>query len=208
MTQMVEHEKRKLTILQKAMGVFYAEGYANTTFQKIADRCGISRPILYLYFPNKKAIFRGGILLILQDIDGLFQAVLSNTATNSAQKLLNLSNILVDRFMAERELFTVLLEYFALLRTKGVNPRTKVLHMTAGARKAYTGLIRTGIRRGELRPCDPHQIYQVIFSLLEAATLRLAILGEENVDDIKTAITLVVRSLEPAQAPASGSTSA
>lgn len=208
MTQLVEHEKRKRTILKKAMDVFYSEGYASTTFQKIADRCGISRPILYLYFPNKKAIFRGGIVLILQDIEGLFKTAMSDAAANSAQKLLRLSNILVDRFMAERQLFTVLLEYFAILRTKGINPRTKVLHMTAGARKVYTGLIREGVRRGELRPCDPHQIYQVIFSLLEAATLRLAILGEENVDDIKTAVSLVVRSLEKPQAPASGSTSA
>jgi AcrR family transcriptional regulator len=207
MSQQVEHEKRKLTILKKAMDVFYAEGYANTTFQKIADRCGISRPILYLYFPHKKAIFRGCILLILQDIERLFKIKMSDNALPTAGKLLALSNILVDRFMEERKLFTVLLEYFSLLRAKGINPRTKVLHMTAGARKVYTALVREGIKKGDLKPCNPHEIYQAIFSLFEAATLRLAILGEENVDDIKTAILLVVRSLEVPQTPA-GSTSA
>ncbi len=208
MSQLVEHEKRKLTILQKAMDVFYSEGYANTTFQKISDRCGISRPILYLYFPNKKAIFRGGIMLIIHDIETRFRATMADPALSSGAKLLILSTILVDRFMEERSLFNVLLEYFTLLRSKGVNPRTKVLHMTAGARKVYTALIREGVKRGELKPCDPSQIYQAIFSLFEAATLRLAILGEENVDDIKTAISLVVHAIEMPQPPPIGSTSA
>ena len=208
MSQLVEHEKRKLTILKKAMDVFYSEGYANTTFQKISDRCGISRPILYLYFPNKKAIFRGGIMLIIHDIETRFRATMADPLLSSGAKLLILSTILVDRFMEERSLFTVLLEYFTLLRAKGVNPRTKVLHMTAGARKVYTTLIREGIKRGDLKPCEPNQIYQAIFSLFEAATLRLAILGEENVDDIKIAISLVVHAIEAPQPPPSGSTSA
>ena len=207
MSQQVEHEKRKRTILKKAMEAFYAEGYANTTFQKISDRCGISRPILYLYFPNKKAIFRGGIMLILQEIEARFKTAIAEPDQNTGQKLLAISHILVDRFMEERNLFTVLLEYFSILRIKGITPRTKVLHMTAGARKVYTQLIREGIRRGDLRECDPHQIYQALFSLFEAATLRLAILGEENVDDIKVAISLVVHALEKPQ-PATGSTSA
>jgi AcrR family transcriptional regulator len=206
MSHQVEHEKRRITILKKAMDVFYAEGYADTTFQKISDRCGISRPILYLYFPNKKAIFRGGIVLIIHDIEGRFRAAMTDPTLASGAKLVVLSNILVDRFMEERGLFNVLLEYFQILRAKGINPRTKVLHMTAGARKVYTSLIREGIKKGELKPCDPHQIYQVIFSLFEAATLRLAILGEENVADIKTAISLVIHAIEAPQP--SGSTSA
>lgn len=196
MSQQVEHEKRKKTILKKAMDVFYAEGYANTTFQKISDRCGISRPILYIYFPNKKAIFRGGITLILHEIEDRFKIAIADQTLKTGQKLLAISNILVDRFMEERGLFNVLLEYFSIMRAKGLTPRTKVLHMTAGARKVYTQLIREGIKRGDLRECNPHQIYQALFSLFEAATLRLAILGEENVDDIKIAISLVVHALE------------
>jgi TetR/AcrR family transcriptional regulator len=207
MSHQVEHEKRKMTILRKAMDVFYAEGYANTTFQKISDRCGISRPILYLYFPNKKTIFRGCILVILHEIENRFRKTMADDSLNTTQKLVALSNILVDRFMEERGLFNVLLEYFYILRSKGDTPRTRVLHMTAGARKVYTALIREGIRKGDLKNCNPNQIYQAIFSLFEAATLRLAILGEDNVEDIKFAISLVIHAIEAPQA-SNGSTSA
>lgn len=46
---MVEHEKRRWDILEKALDVFIMEGFENATFQKIADLCGITRTILYTY---------------------------------------------------------------------------------------------------------------------------------------------------------------
>ncbi|MCL2174616.1 MAG: TetR/AcrR family transcriptional regulator, partial [Treponema sp.] len=53
----VEHEQRRKKILEKALTVFMDDGFEDATFQKIADRCGITRTILYLYFKNKKEIF-------------------------------------------------------------------------------------------------------------------------------------------------------
>jgi hypothetical protein len=44
-------------ILENALDVFVTDGYADTTPQKIADRCGITRTILYLNFKNKRKIF-------------------------------------------------------------------------------------------------------------------------------------------------------
>ena len=57
MAILVEHDKRKQEILEKALDVFINEGYEDVTFQKIADRCGITRTTLYIYFNNKREIF-------------------------------------------------------------------------------------------------------------------------------------------------------
>ena len=43
MAIVVEHEKRKREILEKAMELFCRDGYEDVTFQKIADACGITR---------------------------------------------------------------------------------------------------------------------------------------------------------------------
>ena len=53
MAIIVEHEKRRHEILDKALEVFVDEGYEDATFQKIADKCGITRTTLYIYFKNK-----------------------------------------------------------------------------------------------------------------------------------------------------------
>ena len=54
MAIVVEHDKRKHEILEKSLEVFIEEGYEDVTFQKIADRCGITRTTLYIYFKNKR----------------------------------------------------------------------------------------------------------------------------------------------------------
>ena len=46
MAIIVEHDKRRKEILEKSLEVFAAEGYEDVTFQKIADRCGITRTTL------------------------------------------------------------------------------------------------------------------------------------------------------------------
>ena len=61
MAIIVEHEKRRHEILEKALELFTEEGYENVTFQKIADRCAITRTTLYIYFKNKQEIFVSSI---------------------------------------------------------------------------------------------------------------------------------------------------
>jgi AcrR family transcriptional regulator len=47
MAIVVEHERRRKQILEKALDVFVDEGFEDATFQKIADRCAITRTTLY-----------------------------------------------------------------------------------------------------------------------------------------------------------------
>ena len=54
MAIIVEHEKRRREILEKALDIFVDDGFEGTTFQKIADRCNITRTTLYIYIKNKK----------------------------------------------------------------------------------------------------------------------------------------------------------
>ena len=61
MSIVIEHEKRRKQILRKALSVFMEEGFEDTTFQKIADRCKITRTTLYLYFRNRQEIFNFSI---------------------------------------------------------------------------------------------------------------------------------------------------
>ena len=78
MAIVVEHDKRKQEILQKSLDVFIEEGYEDATFQKIADRCGITRTTLYIYFKNKHEIFLGSIF----DSEGLDSALSISTVSS------------------------------------------------------------------------------------------------------------------------------
>ena len=87
MAILVEHDKRKQEILEKALDVFINEGYEDVTFQKIADRCGITRTTLYIYFSNKREIFLWSIKQLLAGLEIEFNQIQQDNSLNAEQKL-------------------------------------------------------------------------------------------------------------------------
>ena len=61
--RMVSKERRAL---ESAAEVFTRYGYARTTMADVATRAGMSRPALYLLFPDKEAMFDR----VVRDLDG------------------------------------------------------------------------------------------------------------------------------------------
>jgi len=58
------------------MAVFAEHGFAATSMAKIAERAGMSRPALYLYFANKEDIFRSTLEnAFTTAIDAAFEAL-------------------------------------------------------------------------------------------------------------------------------------
>src|SRR5258707_14905281 len=55
---------RKRQLLAHAKQLFVTLGYQNTTTEKIASAAGVSEPVLYRHFENKKALF----LEVLQEV--------------------------------------------------------------------------------------------------------------------------------------------
>lgn len=51
-------EERPLQILEAAFEVFGAHGLAGARLEDIAKRAGVSKGTIYLYFPNKEALFK------------------------------------------------------------------------------------------------------------------------------------------------------
>ena len=49
-------EALRLQIVQTAMALFRAQGFAQTRMEKIADESDIAKATLYKYFPVKEAI--------------------------------------------------------------------------------------------------------------------------------------------------------
>src|SRR6266513_3779377 len=51
-------EARPEQIIEAALEVFGEAGLANARLQDIAERAGVSKGTIYLYFPNKEELFR------------------------------------------------------------------------------------------------------------------------------------------------------
>ena len=111
MSVYVEHDKRREEILDKALDVFVEEGYKDTTFQKIAERCGITRTILYLYFSNKREIFSTSIKRLMGRMESRVRDIAGNEELRSIDKLSAIGEMIVGECAAESKLLSVILDY-------------------------------------------------------------------------------------------------
>jgi AcrR family transcriptional regulator len=201
----VEHAKRKREVLEKALDVFVDEGYEDTTFQKIAERCGITRTILYLYFKNKREIFAFSIKLFTEKLEAEIKLIGTDLARTQAEKLDAVISMVVDNCARNRRLLSVILDYLGHIRASGGAPDERVRRRTIRMRHILSGLIIEGQKSGEFGRFSVKAAGDLLYAVIEAAIFRLTILGREEAGELVTAASLLTagfkapKAAEPAE---------
>jgi len=62
---------RRAQLLESALGVFVAQGYHAAAMDDIADRAGVSKPVLYQHFPGKLELY---LALLDQSCDTIIES--------------------------------------------------------------------------------------------------------------------------------------
>ncbi|MDR0449658.1 MAG: TetR/AcrR family transcriptional regulator [Treponema sp.] len=195
MSIVVEHKKRRREILEKALDVFIDEGFEDTTFQKIADRCGITRTTLYLYFKNKKEIFNYSIKQFLLDVEGDISRVREDKTLSSVDKIISILTEIVERLEASSRLLSVILNYLLHISRSNADPNYRVRRRTLRLRHILASMVIDGIKAGEIAPVNIKTADDLLYGLIEAAIFRLVVLKRESVGDLKESIGLAVRQM-------------
>ncbi|HPE88694.1 MAG TPA: TetR/AcrR family transcriptional regulator [Spirochaetia bacterium] len=189
MSATVEHEKRRKEILESALDVFVEEGYADTTFQKIADRCGITRTILYLYFKNKREIFMFSIKRFSEKLEAEIRAVEAHDVP-SVELLRRLSSLILRRCADQARLLSVIVGYLEHSRKSGVDVEERIRRRTIRMRHIISGVVIAGQKKGELKAVPVGAVSDFFYGMVEAAIFRVAVLGAERTDDLEAAMAL------------------
>ena len=196
MAIVVEHDKRKAEILQKALDVFVEEGYEDVTYQKIADRCGITRTTLYIYFKNKREIFMFSIKQLTEGLEQSLLEIMNNPEYSSSEILRNVAITILEKCVSNRKLFNVLLSYLLQLQKTGKNPGERVRRRTIRLRHLLSKIIIDGINKGEFKDVNVKACNEMFYSLIESTVFRLAILDSENVEELFPSIELAIEGLK------------
>jgi AcrR family transcriptional regulator len=189
----VEHEKRRRDILKNALDVFVDEGFEDATFQKIADRCGITRTTLYIYFKNKKEIFNYSIKQLLLSVEADLAKVRADASLNMADKLIRVLSQIIELLEENRRLLAVILEYLLHSSRSGGDPNYRVRRRTLKLRHILATMVIDGIKAGEIVSMSVKAADDLLYPLIESAIFRLAVLKQETVADVKDSAALAVR---------------
>jgi len=196
MSIVVEHDKRRNEILEKALDVFMDEGFADTTFQKIADRCGITRTTLYLYFKSKKEIFNYSIRLLLLKVEEGVRRIQTDTSMSSVEKITNVLLDVISHLQKNRRILLVILDYLLYISRSNTDPNIRVRRRTIKLRHILSSMIIEGIKNNELAPINIKIADDYLYSFIEAAIFRLVVLKRDTVEELKTAAIQAVQRLK------------
>ena len=192
MAIIVEHDKRRREILEKSMEVFASEGYEDVTFQKIADRCGITRTTLYIYFNNKREIFLGSLKQVLSEMELSIKEIVTDESLTAEQALRKMADIIVDYCEQNVKMFSVLLDYLLQLKKTGADTNEKVTRRVLRLRHLTSTLIIRGIQNGEFKDLNVHKVNELIYSLVESSLFRIAVLNQTDMTEIRDALNLII----------------
>ena len=195
MAIVVEHEKRKHEILQKALDVFINEGYEDATYQKIADKCGITRTTLYTYFKNKQEIFLFSIKQLLTEIENSLLAILDKKELSNEQILRQVMNTLVDISVQNDKLFEVLLPYLIQIKKMGKDPNKSVKRRVFRVRHLISTLIIQGKNSKEFKDVNIHATGELLYGLIESSIFRISVLNQKEGEEIKKASHVAIDGL-------------
>ena len=78
--------ERRAQLLASALEVFVAHGYHSAAMDDIADRAGVSKPVLYQHFPGKLELY---MALLDQSCDAITEAIRAalQTTTDNKQRV-------------------------------------------------------------------------------------------------------------------------
>lgn len=140
--------KRRITeIIEAAARVFEQRGYHGATTQDIADELGIRQATLYYYFPSKEAALERVCLLGVEEYVERAEAIAARRAAAADKLQALIANHLeplahqpayVRVFLSER-------------RHLPDDARHKVGKLARRYEQVFEGVVKEGIKRGELR---------------------------------------------------------
>lgn len=192
MAIIIEHDKRKHEILQKSLDVFVDEGYEDATFQKIADRCGITRTTLYIYFKNKHEIFLGSIKELLSSLEIALNKIVSDDNPSSEKALRDFFDKIIDECQNNTKLFSVLLNYLLQLKKTGADTEERVRRRVIRMRHHINTIVISGIQNGEFKQISVKEINELLYSMIESAIFKMTVLGVKDISAIKESISLAI----------------
>ena len=196
MPKIVDYEKRRKDIIQKALYVFAKNGCHSTRFSDIAKRCKMGRTSLYQYFKNKEDIFSNVVNHIMATLRVELQKILNSEELSCTAKLKKIVQRLGHKFSEKQNMMIILIDFKILLSREESELGQELKRYSKELRSAFENVLKKGIESGEIRQIDPGSMAATITVLVESIILKASFKGDVSMKEHLTNIDILLKSLQ------------
>lgn len=185
---------RRSELARAAFEVLQARGM-QTSMRELADALGVKRPTLYFYFPDLGAVFE---TVLDQMYQGLSAAVMEKVqgVLHPLDRLRAVITATLEYHRERPQLIHGLLQLWAA-GGRHIDLLDRERRIVIAARDALVADLQAGIDRGEVLPCDPARIVELVLATCDGVLVH-HVLGIARTADVTD--ELVNRVLEPLRA--------
>jgi TetR/AcrR family transcriptional regulator len=165
------------TIAQSAKEVFAERGYQRATLEEIAQRAGMSKATIYLYYRNKDDLF----LHVVEDLVNRAIAATAQEATTARsplEKLYDMVRSKVEFYEQERAFFRIYLNEKQGLEVAPKTPHKQAIRdMYLQGVQTLADVVQEGISAGVLRPLESRRLALFLQEMI-STVVEQRILGQ------------------------------
>ena len=162
MPKKIDHEQRKIEIMNAALDVYAQEG-RNTNLSTIATKCNLSRTTVYQYFKDENQLYQYAVKYTTDLAFSQYTSEKWEAITDPVEKLQKMTEDILDKADTyEKQVgnFLKMIDGVEGL-TETVNRRTAKLNLF------FSRLVRQAIKEGKMRKCSPHDVADKLEIMLE-----------------------------------------
>jgi AcrR family transcriptional regulator len=177
-------EDRPQEITEAAFEVFAEKGYSGARVEEVAQRAGVSKGLLYLYFRTKEELFKAVVKsVVVRRVDALLEAVETTELSSEAfirGPLLEFMKkvpgspiaIVIKLLIAEGQRHPDLVDYY-------------FDNVVAKGLAAISGFIERGVKRGEFRETTVTEMPQVVLAPMMLSMIWRIVFTQRELDTDK-----------------------
>ena len=188
----VNHKERRREVRTVSLGLFARHGFEDVSLSMIAKACGISRPLLYTYFKDKRQIFNEAVDEATGVIGVRYREIVRSRLPADAK----LRQICIDVFALlfdNRDFLCVIVDFLCAVRRGGKIPVDRILRHTMGFKRILHSFVVEAIHRGEYDPSiNANRATALLYSQFETAVLRIAVSGQAEISESIDALNAIL----------------
>ena len=159
-------EERPAEIIAAALETFAERGFAAARLDDIAERAGVTRGTLYLYFPSKEELFKAVVRQAIVPVIARGEAMLEHSQESSAALLTKIL-LMIPTAVAGSPVSAIPKLMISEARNFPDLAQFYLKEVIRRGRRLLTTIIARGVERGEFRPVDmDHVFYCVVGPVL------------------------------------------
>lgn len=174
-----ESERKRSCVVDAAIALFAEHGYKKTSAQAVADKAGVSKGLVFLFFDNKLGLYEAVVAQLMEQLAQHTDKAVAKVAGDHVAELQAYIKASLDFILGEPLLIAILRQDERLLVTEAMDKAENY-----GADN-ITGLLQRGIKAGVFRDDLPARaITQVILDLM-LGMMERACRGENRLANSK-----------------------